>query len=72
VCQWEFLRRDVLQELIALVDDFDVDAIAVAVGYQGSQMPNVTAPLLSTAARLAASSWPLLITPSIERATASN
>ena len=33
VCQWEFLWRDVLQELIALVDDFDVDAITVAVGY---------------------------------------
>src|SRR5436190_15116955 len=29
VRQWEFLRRDVLQELIALVNDFDVYAIAV-------------------------------------------
>jgi len=29
------LRRDILQELIAFLDDFDVDVIAVAVLYPG-------------------------------------
>ena len=51
--QGEFLRRDVLKELIMLGNDFDVTPLPSLSDTQGSQMPNVTVPLLFDCAQTA-------------------